>query len=208
MKVLVFLSFKHFVRQCCGRFLLGIWKTFEKQNSFSKRVIPFCSRIIVFQRTRLILEGTQLIFHGALGFFLSLRSVFQWKLLVFGGKMCFFNESVGLFGFKHFVRQCCRRFFPCNLKAFLKAELVFKESHTFLQQGHCLSKDSLILDGRNWFFHGALGFFVTQDRFSMKTISLLVVKVDFFNESVGLCGFKHFVRQCCGRFFRGIWRRF
>ena len=25
-------------------------------------------------------------------------------------------------------------FFPWNLKAFLKAELVFKESHTFLQQ--------------------------------------------------------------------------
>ena len=60
----------------------------------------------------------------------------------------FFNESVGLFGFKRFVRQCCGRFFPWKLKAFLKAELVFKESHTFAA-GHCFSKDSLISDGRS-----------------------------------------------------------
>ena len=60
-----------------------------------------------------------------------------------------FSMRVLAFWLQAFCKTVLWAFFPWNLKAFLKAELVFKESHTFLQQGHCFSKDSLILDGRN-----------------------------------------------------------
>ena len=93
------------------------------------------------------------------------------------------------FGFKHFVSQCCGRFFLGIWRFFSKQDFVFKESFCVFQQGHCFSNDSWISEGTELIFHGALSFFVGS-------------KISLFNESVGLFGFKHFVRQCCGRFFQ------
>ena len=67
-------------------------------------------------------------------------------------------------------------FFPWNLKAFLKAELVFKESHTFLQQ--------VIAFQRTLSFWMAVVDFprssiVIQDRFSMKTIGFWLLILFF-----------------------------
>ena len=60
--------------------------------------------------------------------------------------------------FQAFCKTMLWAFFPCNLKGFLKAEFVFKESHTFLQQviafQRALSFRMAVIN-----FHGALGFF-------------------------------------------------
>ena len=81
-------------------------------------------------------------------------------------------------------------FFPWNLEALFQNNILFsKKVFCVFQQGHCFSKGSLIFEGTELIFHGALGFFVGG-------------KISLFKESVGLFGFKHFVRQCRGRFFQ------
>ena len=92
-----------------------------------------------------------MIFHGALVFFVT-QDRFSMKTIGFWWLNLFFQRECWSFWLQAFCKTVLWAFFPWNLKAILKAELVFKESHTFLQQGHCFSKDSFILDGRNKFF--------------------------------------------------------
>ena len=51
-----------------------------------------------------------MIFHDALGFVVIHERFFN-DIFRFLVVKCFFNDSVGFFGFKQFVTQCCARFF-------------------------------------------------------------------------------------------------
>ena len=62
-------------------------------------------------------------------------------------------------------------FFPLNLKAFFKADLVFKEGFTFLQQVISFFFEKIeIFGGPVIDFPWCSRFFVIQDCFSMKSI--------------------------------------
>ena len=50
------------------------------------------------------------------------------KVLVFLASGFFFNESLGLFGLRHIVRQFCAVFFSMNLKRFGDQHWFFNEN--------------------------------------------------------------------------------
>ena len=86
--------------------------------------------------------------------------------------------------------------FSLEFLGLLKSRICFEREFYIFAAGHCIYKVFLLY------------FFCHPGSFLNENYWFLMVKLLFFTESVGFFGFKHFVRQCCGRFFIGIYRLF
>ena len=93
--------------------------------------------------------------------------------------LVFFNESVGFFGFRHFVRRCCAVFLY-EFIGFLRPELFFQWECLFFVFKHFVRRRRAV------FSYEFEGFFKARIVFSMMVFV-------FF-------GFRHFVRRCCAVF--------
>ena len=76
---------------------------------------------------------------GSVAFFII------WIYKLFLKQNCFFNESVGFFGFRHFGRRFCS-LFSYEFISFFETELFFNQSVGFLASG-------ILEDGSVAFFH-------------------------------------------------------
>ena len=119
-----------------------------------------------------------MIFNGALGFFV-IQDRFSMKTIVFLLANFVFQRKYWFFGYRHFVRRCCGRFFIEFIGLF-KSKMSFQRELCVFATFHCVFKGVFNFFGGPLIdFQWCARFFVNQDRFSMKTIVFLVANFVF-----------------------------